>query len=134
MSRRGIVAAVTAAFPLVLGACSLTTECRVTGVFGLRLIIEDSLTGQATGDSAIATAADSAAGYIDTLRVAPGSEGRTPEGRARLFIGVVDRPGTYTIHVRKPGYLDWTATGVELAEGACGVEPLEVLARLVDAP
>jgi hypothetical protein len=132
--RRLSTAVVAAVFSALLGACSLTTECRVTGVFGLRLIIEDSITGQATGDSAIATAADSAAGYIDTLRIAPGSEGRTPEGRARLFIGVVDRPGTYTIHVRKPGYLDWTATSVQLAEGACGVEPLEVLARLVRAP
>lgn len=132
--RRLVTAALIVATPVVLAACSLTTECRVTGVFGLRLIIEDSITNQATGDSALATAADSAAGYIDTLRVAPGAEGRTPEGRARLFIGVVDRPGTYTVHVRKPGYVDWTATNVQLAEGACGVEPLEMLARMVRAP
>lgn len=129
---RTLLLAASVAMPAVLGACSLTTECRVTGVYGLRVQVEDSISGQAAGDSAVVTAADSAAGYLDTLFVPP--NGRTLEGKVWLYTGVPDRPGIYKVVVRKPGYVDWVATNVELAAGACGVQPFDVVARLVAAP
>ncbi|MFN2382919.1 MAG: hypothetical protein ABR559_01490, partial [Gemmatimonadota bacterium] len=45
--------------------------------------------------------------------------------------GAFERPGTYAVTVRKPGYREWRVTGVSVTSDACHVRPVQLQARLV---
>lgn len=66
-----------------------------------------------------------ATGFADSLRVAPPS----PNPSAQLVATVP--PGTYSLVVRRFGYLDWAVSGVRVRPGRCGgVQPVSLQAKL----
>ena len=52
-------------------------------------------------------------------------------GEDRLAPQATGRPGTYTVVVQKPGYQDWTRTGVQVREAECGTETVYLEAFLL---
>jgi hypothetical protein len=48
-----------------------------------------------------------------------------------MLLGAVERQGFYNITVQKEGYEYWYAYDVEVTEGLCHVEQVEVEARLI---
>jgi len=45
-----------------------------------------------------------------------------------------ERPGTYTVTLRTPGYRDWQASGLRVSSGECHVQTSSTVARLQPAP
>jgi hypothetical protein len=43
------------------------------------------------------------------------------------------RAGTFTVTVSRTGYQTWTKTGVEVEQGTCGPETVQLTARLKPA-
>lgn len=112
------------AVPLV-SACSLNPECRLTGVYGLQVAVEDTFTLEAIADSVTGLITGSS-GYVDTLDLIQVDIA----GRPWWLGGAVDRPGTYDVFLERPSYRFWEARGVVVRSNACGVEPTQIRARM----
>lgn len=116
---------------LVLSGCNLvdgdeacTSELR----FGLRVTVQDSLTGAPAASGAQLIARDGS--YADTVSFPP----NRPDLDALPLASAPERPGTYTVTVRKAGFLDWVRTGVRVTADECHVRPVDLTARLRPAP
>ena len=48
-----------------------------------------------------------------------------------ILYAAVDRPGTYSVLVRSPGYSDWLRTTVDVTADACHVRTVTLTARLL---
>lgn len=48
--------------------------------------------------------------------------------------GALERPGTYTVTIDKPGYRQWEQQGVRVRDGSCHVRTVTLQASLVRAP
>jgi hypothetical protein len=46
------------------------------------------------------------------------------------LVAAIERPGTYEVTVSKPGYRDWTQSGVRVTDGECNVRTANLTARL----
>jgi hypothetical protein len=55
---------------------------------------------------------------------------RSALGVVLSLSGAGERPGTYVIRLRRPGYQDWTMTHVRVTEDACHVRTRLLVARL----
>lgn len=115
---------------LVLGACtsvSLPIACTEEYRYGLNVTVVDSLTG-APPSSATLIARDGA--HVDS--VGPQTTFLSgPQGQPILLVSAAgERPGTYDLTVRSPGYLDWTRAGVQVTADECHVDPVALTARL----
>jgi len=88
------------------------TGCTTIGEFAIYVDVYDKLDGTPAAFGALLIARDGE--YADsTAGVFPGG----------VRIGVAEeRPGTYTITVRKAGYGDWQRNGVAVVQGRCHVE------------
>lgn len=99
-----------------------TTEARP----GIIVTVVDSVTGD---PPATATFIARSGAYVDSVM-----RSRAPivvNGSPVLLIGTaVERPGTYDIVVRSPGYREWTRTGVRVTGDQCHVHLTELTARL----
>lgn len=50
------------------------------------------------------------------------------------LVGAGEREGTYTVTVRKAGFIDWERTNVVVTADGCHVRPVAVTGRLERAP
>ena len=91
--------------------------------------IRDASTG-----APLATAARGAVhdvGYIDSLTP---HAGIGPDLKILVSRRAADeRPGTYFVEVKHPGYRPWTLSGVRAVAGVCGVETRRLSAALEPA-
>ena len=92
-------------FALLVSGCSLLTssDCVSIGVAGIQLSVVDARTSQ-TPIGTVVTVADGE--YRETL---------TQTGR--VYVGAVERPGTYSVVVEAPGYMRWTRENVRVVRG-----------------
>ena len=107
-----------AALPSV-GSCgrspSLIVTCPDSGQIGIRLYVVDRETSTPPPGAATLVVADGA--YADTL---PGNAGEY-FAQGGIFDWEANRPGSYTLTLRVPGYYDWIASPVVVASdgGPC---------------
>ena len=102
--------------------------CTGEFVFGLVVAVQDSSTGSPAASGAQLIAQDGA--WADTVGFPP----NRPDLDAQELVSAGERPGTYTVTVRKGGFRDWQRTGVVVTADECHVHPVELTARLQPAP
>ena len=85
---------------------------------GIVVEVRDSLTGAPRVSGTVGIARE--ASYVDTLH-----------GSDSLLSGVHERPGTYTVELTNPGYMNWRRESVRVEAGECHVVTVRLLARLV---
>lgn len=93
---------------VVASGCSLLTtgDCVSIGVPGIQISVLDPRTNQIPSGTVV-TVTDG--DYRETLMRA-----------GAVYIGVVERPGTYSIVVEAPGYARWTRENVRIVRsGSC---------------
>ena len=107
-----------------------SSELYCTGnfVFGLVVAVQDSSTGAPAASGVQLIAQDGA--WADTVGFPP----NRPDLDAQELVSAGERPGTYTVTVRKAGFRDWQRTGVVVTADECHVHPVELTARLQPAP
>lgn len=109
---------------LALAALSLACEspvqvCNLEFVYGLRIVVADSVSGAPlVGPETVVAIRDGA--YVDTLEQMSPTE----------YLGAGERAGTYAINVQRPGYRVWQRNGIRVHEDVCHVIPVRVNARL----
>ncbi len=101
-----------------------TTEARA----GIEVDVRDALTGEPAAEGAIGLAQEGL--FVDTLRVFP----TLPPQGALTMVGAFERPGIYTVVVRKPGYREWTQANVVVSKDECHVITTRLQARLERGP
>ena len=101
--------------------------CTENFVFGLEVAVQDSSTGAAAASGAQLIAQEGA--WADTV----GFPSDRPDLDALPLVSAGERPGTYTVRVRKSGFRDWQRTGVVVTADECHVHPVELTARLQPA-
>ncbi|MBW3572827.1 MAG: carboxypeptidase-like regulatory domain-containing protein [Gemmatimonadetes bacterium] len=92
-------------------------SCTAEYVYGIRVTASDARTGQPV-DSVSGFVREGA--YVDTLRQMWG-----PPAQA-----AGERPGTYRVHVRAPGYAPWDTAGVVAPDNGCHVGTAKLHVRL----
>lgn len=92
-------------------------SCTAQYVYGIHVTASDARTGEAL-DSVSGFAREGA--WVDTLRETWG-----PPAKA-----VGERPGTYALEVRAPGYATWETAGVVVPDIGCHVGTEELHVRL----
>lgn len=97
-----------------------TTEARA----GIQVDVRDATTGEPAADGAIAYAQEGA--YVDTLRTFPS----LPPQASSMMVGVYERPGVYTVVVRKSGYRQWVQSNVIVTKDECHVITVQLQVRL----
>lgn len=102
--------------------------CTANFVFGLEVAVEDSSTDAPAASGAQLIAQDGV--WTDTVGFPSGR----PDLDALPLVSAGERPGTYTVTVRKAGFRDWQRTGVLVTADECHVHPVELTARLQPAP
>jgi hypothetical protein len=114
---------------LLLPACDLIAPvCTLEAVAGLNVTVEDSLTGAPAASGAQLIAPDGA--FADTVSFPPNRPDLDPQPLPSAW----ERPGTYTVTVRKSGYVDWVRRGVLVTAGKCHVRAVALTARLQRIP
>ena len=131
-TRRHIPPALLALVTFVLGACdaldSPPVYCTDNFVWGLQVQVEDSITSAPSASGAQLIARDGA--YADTASYAP----NRPDLDDLPLVAAGERAGTYTVTVRKSGFLDWERSNVVVTADECHVRPVALTARLERAP
>ena len=108
----------------VLSEDRLEPLCTTNIAPGLIVEIRDARSGRWIADSASVLARDGS--YVDTLRA--GLVGQ--EGSMHERYGAQERPGTYAIEVRRPGYRAWRDSGVVVTRNPCHVNTVRLRADL----
>lgn len=127
MRHRSMPAVVTGA----VGVAALTIACAGSPTLctlgiepAVRVTVVDSVSGVVIAGLARGAVHDGA--FVDSLR--PG--GADGQGVVTELVAADERPGTYRIEVRAPGYALWVRTGVQVPAGECHVQTAELTARL----
>ena len=114
---------------VVLAACDLIGPvCTLEAVSGLHVTVVDSLTGAPAASGAQLIAQDGA--FADTMSFPP----NRPDLDSTALQSAEERPGIYTVTVRKSGFVDWVRRGVLVTAGRCHVRPVALTARLQRVP
>jgi hypothetical protein len=113
------VAAVASADPRLRAEAEVTVACTADFRYGLIVQPRDSLTGGAL--TAPATVVVRGGGFADSVLTLGPGEGWSTAG---------ERPGTYRVVVRAPGYAEWARDGVVVGHDGCHVIPVTLVARL----
>jgi hypothetical protein len=103
-------------------------SCLPNMEYGISLTVTDATTGANAACGATAWLTDRA--YADTMQAWGCS---FPESlHAGAFVGARERPGTYEVHVEKPGYQPWQRSDVVVVrrECSCHVSTVGLEARL----
>jgi hypothetical protein len=120
----------SAAGALLLAGCGAITgdyACTADYRYGLNVTVVDSVTS-APPASAVLIARTGAA--VDSVGPAA-PQPVVLNGPPVLLLGAAgERPGTYDLTVRAPGYRDWTRNGVKVTADECHVRGIAVTARL----
>lgn len=108
----------------VIGATSLLvscddgpTVCTTIGEFAIVAEVFDATTGAPNAFEATLVVQDGQ--YVDSARGF--YDGPVQSAAARLA-AAEERPGTYTVAVRKAGHIDWQRRNVVVRQGRCHVE------------
>jgi hypothetical protein len=120
---------------LALVACSNVNEAPSTGApapgvvctmearAGITVDPVDSATGAPLSGPTVLIVSEGA--FADTVRANIG----TPPAPTSIS-AAYERPGTYNIVVRHPGYRDFGQTSVVVTKDVCHVQPVRITARL----
>ena len=131
-TRRRLRPALLALATFALGACealdSLPVDCTDNFVWGLQVQVQDSVTSAPSASGAQLIARDGA--YADTASYPP----NRPDLDDLPLVGAGERAGTYTVTVRKSGFLDWERSNVVVTADECHVRPVALTARLKRTP
>lgn len=95
--------------------------CTAIAVAALNVTVLDAATSRPICDAEV-TVTDG--GFRETLPVFPAS------GAGCRYSGPFERPGTYTVTVRRAGYPTETQSGVRVTADECHVIPVPVTVRL----
>ena len=98
--------------------------CLGVAVPAIEITIVDPLTDSADARGVRGLVRDGT--YTDSLRPA-----RFRGDHVYALRAATERPGTYSIHLVRPGYHDWTEQGVTVARGHCHVETAHLRAVMV---
>lgn len=113
--------AIVLATLLVQGCDFPLGVCTDELVYGIRVTVRDSATGELLGADPTGVLTDGP--YRETMESA---------GPSSLW-GAPERPGTYDIEITADGYRAWNRKGVEVETewGGCHVETVKLEARMV---
>jgi hypothetical protein len=129
---RHVPRALLAFFAVAVGACdaldSPPVYCTENFVWGVHVGVQDSLTGVPSASGAQLVARDGA--YADTASYPP----NRPDLDNLPLIAAGERAGTYTVTVRKAGFVDWEQRDVVVTADECHVRPVALTARLRRTP
>ncbi len=83
----------------------------------------------------VATTADKGTGTpLNTVAVLVARDGSYVDSAVVEERGVAwERPGTYEVHIRAPGYRDWIKPGVRVRTDGCHVQTVSISASLEPA-
>ncbi len=105
------------AVPFMVSGCGfcLPVACGGVSVPAVKVSVFDSKTGASANENATAVLIEGS--YRETMS----PDISTGEGVSITtgFSGGLARPGTYTVHVSKQGYIDWEREGVRVTQGEC---------------
>ena len=126
---KAFVLSLCAAAVLLAGCDELTPPraCTANIVFGLQVSVVDSLTDVPPA-SALLIARSGA--FVDSLGPTPSGPAYPGGPTVLRFNTAAERPGTYDLTVRAPGYRDWSRTGVKVTKDECHVHTTSLTARL----
>ncbi len=93
------------------------TVCTTIGEFAIVAEVFDATTGAPNAFEATLVVQDGQ--YVDSARGF--YDGPVQSAAARLA-AAEERPGTYTVAVRKAGHIDWQRRNVVVRQGRCHVE------------
>jgi hypothetical protein len=114
---------------LLLGGCDIVDggrEVMCTGEMrpGILVAVRDSLTDAPLAPGAELIVRDGT--YADTTAFPPNE----PAAETQRLAAAYERAGTYTVTVRKAGFVDWVRTGVVVTADECHVQTVSLIARL----
>ena len=93
--------------------------CTADPKFALQVIITDSISGSRSASGATIVARDGS--FADSVQIRVGADFDS------FFPALgLDRPGLYTLSVRRVGYKDWARNRIRANSGNCGVEMVNV--------
>jgi len=112
-----------------LMACEDTTGLACTSEARASIIVwvRDSVSGAPIAAGATLVLQDGA--FADSITAAD----HFPNDWALQTMNSWERPGTYSVTVRRPGYADWSASNVVVSDGRCHVQTVVLTARLQPA-
>jgi hypothetical protein len=114
--------------PAVLSGCDIMDPGACTTDVQPAIVVQvrDAATQAPAASGATGVLTDGS--YADPMQPADLSE-----NTLELF-GGLERPGTYTVTIDKPGYQQWKQDGVRVRDGSCHVQTVTLQANLVRAP
>ena len=121
----GGVGRLSCATRLIAFRAPVSHPCAEVFIAGLIVEVRDAATGEPAAFNARGEIRD--LGYLEVLRLDL-SGGQVPETALRL-IGAWERPGVYSVVVRKDGYRDWSSEAV-VDQGECNVRTVTLQAAL----
>lgn len=107
----------------VASACS-SPVCPDEVYPGIVVSVIDSVTGEPAAAGATGMVVD---GSYSELMSAHRIDGN---GKILSLAAATGREGTYSVTIEKPGYETWFLDGIQVSEGLCSVETVELNARL----
>jgi hypothetical protein len=126
MLRSAPLALIASATGTLLMACNSPgplTGCAGVGAWGLVVSVEDSASGAPAAAGATLLTYDQAAGgvRVDSTTGVAGTD---------ILRGADDRPGRYSVTVRKAGFRDWVNADVVVHNGCPAIQTVALTARL----
>lgn len=113
---------------LAATACSGSTPtglaCSANYVYGLSLEVRNAVSGAPITDSASVVIRDGS--YVESYGYL-GPAGQPLSGR---LSAAGERPGTYSISIRKAGFAPYDTTGIKVTGDVCHVHGVQVIAEL----
>jgi hypothetical protein len=100
-------------------------NCTLVFDYGLNIVVTDSVAGSPPAQAILIA---TSTGYVDS--VGPARPFRLHGEFVLILPTAGERPGTYSVVVRSPGYRDWTRSNIQVTADRCHVRPLVLRARL----
>jgi len=126
---KAVALSLYAAATLLAGCGELThpVACTADFRFGLHVTVADSLT-EAPPASAVVVARSGT--FVDSVGPTPSTPVNGGGPALLRFYMAGERPGTYDLTVRSPGYQEWSRTGIQVTGDECHVHTIALIARL----
>ncbi len=122
------------ALTVTAAACGIDpmpgTVCTSEARPSIAMIVVDSATGDGRAAGSSVVIVDGA--YVDSTTRAVAAP--LPSDSSYGLTNTMERPGTYTIRVRRAGYATWERQNVSVTGDICHVQTVVVRARLQAAP
>jgi hypothetical protein len=123
-------AAPSLALAVLAGCTTGPLLCTANVAQSIVVEVRDAATGAPRAAGASGTVRDG--GFTYALQPW-GYDGSTP-GNLLSLAGPYERAGTYAVVLQRPGYRDWSASGVRVTKGDCHVRTITLRASLVAVP